>query len=143
MTAVYVACEPGEKVHNETLAIGMGKFRIEKVHVEHTHLWKYDPDLHCADAYICWRKNAIEQKNDIVLRRPEYSLERIIDPEKLLEYQVHYINCNQCLTGCELSGDRMYMQWQELKRTPAQETPKKKRQPRKKNNKKSEQKIKA
>ena len=134
MTAVYVACEPGEKVHNETLAIGMGKFRIEKVHVEHTHLWKYDPDLHCADAYICWRKNAIEQKNDIVLRRPEYSLERIIDPEKLLEYQVHYINCNQCLTGCELSGDRVYMQWQELKRTPAQETPKKKRQPRKKNN---------
>ena len=122
MKAFYVSGNIG---NNKTLAKDECRFQIVEIMTENISCWQFNPDIHCSGKVIGWKTNLVEHDDNRVLRRPEYSLERIIDPDTLLDYQAHYIDCNKCRTGCTLSEDRVYMQWFEMKGTPAQETPKK------------------
>ena len=98
---------------------------VEIVH-ENIQYWQdFDPDVHCPDTYIMQKLSCVEQKTDHVLRRAEYSTEKIIPNGMLIIYQLHYINCTECSSGCEMSNDKFYMHWKELKGTLAQKIPKK------------------
>ena len=137
MKAVYIQGEPGQVVHNSLLREDCGKFKIVEIYHEHLEHWDdFDADKNCPDTFISWKLDSVEQKKEHVLRRPEYALEKIIPDETLLNYQLHYINCSDCRTGCELSNDRVYMQWRELKELPAQETQKKTKKRKNEKNKK-------
>ena len=133
MKAIYFHCEPGHMVHQQELTDDLGKFKINEIVEENTECWQYNPDIHCPDAFVYWKKEHTEQ-HQRVLRRPEYSLERFVAPKKVLDYQVHFINCNKCTSGCEFSVDRVFMQWLALKKKPAQETLEKARQGKQKKN---------
>ena len=130
MKAIYVQREPGQTVHNKSLEDDCGKFQIVEIVYENIQYWQdFDPDVHCSDTSIMWKLSCVEQKTDDVLRRPGYSLDKVIPHGMLINSKLHYINCTECSSGCEMSNDKVYMQWRELKGTPAQETPKKLKKP--------------
>ena len=118
MKAIYVQSEPGQIVHNKSLEDDCGKFQINETVHENIQYWQeFDADVHCPDTYI--------KKTDHVLRRHEYSLEKIIPDGILINYKLHYIKCTECSSGCEMFNDKVYMQCRELIGTLAPETLKK------------------
>lgn len=102
MKAIYFHCEPGRMIHNQELTDDLGKFKIVEIMEENTECRQYNPDIHFPGALVCWKKEHTEQ-HQRVRKRPEHSLERTIAPEKLLDYQVHFINYNKCTSGREFS----------------------------------------
>ena len=106
MKVIYVQSEPGKIVHNKSLEDDSGKFQIVEIFHESIQYWQdFDGDAHCPDTYIMWKLRCVEQKADHVLRRPEYSLEKIIPNGMLINYKLHCINCTECFSGCEMSND--------------------------------------
>ena len=37
----------------------MGKFKIVEIFEENTECWHYNPDIHCPDSFICWKKSTL------------------------------------------------------------------------------------
>ena len=79
-------------------------------HWRNAEYCQFNPDIHCPDGFVCWKKEHTEQHHHM-FRRPEYSLASIIAHEKLLDYQINFLCCNT-----------VYMQWLGLKKTPGRET---------------------
>ena len=59
----------------------------------------------------------------------------------LINYKLHYINCTEWSSGCEISNGKAYMQWEGLKEALAQETSKKPKKQKKNKRKSNERNI--
>ena len=118
-------------VTNERILKEKGKFQIQFVYEEAARKWQlFEPDNHSKGKLIEWNLHDIKKDDNKVVRRPEYSLEKLMPTEKLLEYQTHHINCNVCVSKeCTLSrDDPVYMEWFYLKsKEVSKETPPRKR----------------